>query len=205
MNKIDGRTASTASTPLPAFSHVASSGQPTPSPPTSATSAEYRLPGVEKRFSASQVNAGILANRLIDVCHEHGEVVTNLRLQKLLYYAQAWHLALRGVPLFPEDFEAWPNGPIQPDVYAEFRHFGTRPIDRVDSGIRLPKKIEEHIKDLLQSYGRLSPFELDLLSCEESPWRDARSGLQPDEPSRRIIPQAAMKTYYKLKLDGKKQ
>ena len=52
----------------------------------------------------------------------------NLKLQKLVYYAQAWHLALRDVPLFEEDFEAWVHGPVIPALYQEYKKFGWRPI-----------------------------------------------------------------------------
>lgn len=54
---------------------------------------------------------------------ERGENLTNLKLQKLLYYAQAWHLALRNAPLFDEDFQAWVHGPVLPSQYLRFRSF----------------------------------------------------------------------------------
>ena len=55
-----------------------------------------------------------LANFLLVTCRESGEVLTNLKLQKLMYYSQAWHLALRDIPLFNEDFQAWVHGPVLP-------------------------------------------------------------------------------------------
>src|SRR6478735_8493369 len=51
--------------------------------------------------------------------------LSNLKLQKLLYYAQGWHLALRGEPLFREDLQAWSHGPVVPSVYRAFRDFGS--------------------------------------------------------------------------------
>ena len=50
--------------------------------------------------------------------------LTNLRLQKLLYHAQGWHLAVFGRPLFPDQLEAWPQGPVVPDVYRMFEGDG---------------------------------------------------------------------------------
>jgi uncharacterized phage-associated protein len=82
--------------------------------------------------------------------------------------------------------------------------FGSRPIDVPPSGLSLPTRVEEHLKDLFQSYGRLSAFELVLLSCEEAPWRDARGKLQPDQSSRAIIQKSAMKAYFKTKRHVKK-
>ncbi|HEY2839781.1 MAG TPA: type II toxin-antitoxin system antitoxin SocA domain-containing protein [Pirellulales bacterium] len=144
----------------------------------------------------------IVAERIIDLCNRYGDVVTNLRLQKLLYYAQAWYLAIYGAPLFQEEFEAWPNGPMQPLVFGKYRHFGSRPIDAPAGVARLPKQEEKHIADLLQSYGRLSGFEIEQLSREETPWRESRLGLSDEEPSNRVILKNAIKRYYKARLNG---
>ena len=64
-----------------------------------------------------------VAARLVNFSHEHGSPVSNLKLQKLLYYAQAWHLAFFGAPLFDEDFEAWVHGPVVPRVFRCYRSF----------------------------------------------------------------------------------
>ncbi len=61
-----------------------------------------------------------------------------MKLYKLVYYAQAWHLANYGKPLFEEDIEAWPHGPVVRDLYIEFKEFGRRPIDRL--GTRLERQ-----------------------------------------------------------------
>lgn len=54
--------------------------------------------------------------------------LTNLKLQKLLYYAQGHHLAWAGAPLFREDLQAWSHGPVVPEVYRAFKDFGSEPI-----------------------------------------------------------------------------
>jgi uncharacterized phage-associated protein len=51
-----------------------------------------------------------------------GDSISNLKLQKLCYYAQAWSLALRGKPLFPERIEAWAQGPVVPELSGAWRH-----------------------------------------------------------------------------------
>jgi uncharacterized phage-associated protein len=65
--------------------------------------------------------ADAVADYLIALAHERGESVNNLKLQKLLYYAQAWHLALHDEPLFPEKFQAWMTGPVIPAMYPSRR------------------------------------------------------------------------------------
>ena len=53
-----------------------------------------------------------------------GDLMTNLRLQKLLYFAQGWYLARYGKPLFQEEIEAWPYGPVVPEVYNAYKQNG---------------------------------------------------------------------------------
>ena len=56
--------------------------------------------------------------------NEQGDMMTNLRLQKLLYFAQGWHLARYGKPLFDDDIEAWQYGPVVPSVYNAYKQYG---------------------------------------------------------------------------------
>ena len=58
-----------------------------------------------------------------------GELISNLKLQKLLYYAQGFHLAIFGGPLFPESIEAWQHGPVVPEVYRYFHGQGSAHIE----------------------------------------------------------------------------
>jgi uncharacterized phage-associated protein len=63
------------------------------------------------------------ADRTVPPCDQ-------LKLQKLLYYAHAWHLAIRDLPLFSEDIEAWRWGPVVRNIYYEFQGFRRRAIDK---------------------------------------------------------------------------
>ena len=62
------------------------------------------------------------------VDEEAGDSISNLKLQKLLYYAQGAHLALRDEPLFGEPIEAWTHGPVVPSVYRQYKQHGGEPI-----------------------------------------------------------------------------
>lgn len=68
------------------------------------------------------VNA--VANYLIDLGLRDGAKLNVMRLQKLMYYAQGWHLALAHTPLFNEFIEAWEYGPVLSSLYHKFRHLG---------------------------------------------------------------------------------
>ena len=69
-------------------------------------------------------NCFSVANYLLSYAKKRNSSVDNLKLQKLLYYAQAWHLVFRGKPLFRERIEAWVHGPVVPLIYREYRKYG---------------------------------------------------------------------------------
>lgn len=69
-----------------------------------------------------------VADFFIHLANETGSYISNLKLQKLVYYAQAWHLAIYATPLFEEDFEAWVHSPVIPALYREYKSFGWQPI-----------------------------------------------------------------------------
>ncbi|RMD63362.1 MAG: DUF4065 domain-containing protein, partial [Planctomycetota bacterium] len=91
------------------------------------------------------------------------ELITNLRLQKLLYYAQGWSLALRGEPLFDETLEAWKHGPVAPSVYHIFKTHGKQSIPQGEARKDSPLLSEEDkafIKSVWRRYRRYSALEL---------------------------------------------
>ncbi len=61
---------------------------------------------------------------LCNIDREAGDSITHLKLQKLLYYAQAWSLVLKGKSLFEEDFEAWAHGPVLPSIFEQYKNMG---------------------------------------------------------------------------------
>jgi len=119
-----------------------------------------------------------------------------MKLQKLVYYCQAWHLAWEERPLFPERIEAWANGPV---VYELFDlHRGRFTLDDWPQGD--PAKLNwtetDTVDAVLRDYGELNARKLSHLTHSERPWRDAREGLAPDDRSSREITQGAMHEYY---------
>lgn len=123
------------------------------------------------------------------------DLMSNLKIQKLVYYAQGFHLALYGELLFPEPIEAWAHGPVVPSLYHEYKGYGThvipRPMD-IDFSI-----YEESVKDLLNEvyyvYGQYSPWKLRSLTHEEPPWINA-------EKQGTEISHDSMKQYFKTLL-----
>ncbi|NRQ54500.1 Panacea domain-containing protein [Brevibacillus sp. HD1.4A] len=131
--------------------------------------------------------------------------ITHLKLQKLVYYAQAWHLALRdGKPLFHEKIEAWIHGPVCPELYNEYRSYGYSEIPPVFQEPSIPKKQREVLDDVWEAYGSFSGGYLEQLTHKEEPWIRARAGLKEFEYSNNIISIQRMESYYKKFVGAKR-
>lgn len=149
------------------------------------------------------VKVDAVADYFILQAREAGDPITPLKLQKLVYYAQAWHLALHGDPLVNDRFEAWVHGPVCPNLYSRFRGYGWQPIaDEVDAP-ELAADVVEFLDDVWDAYGSFTAVALERMTHAERPWLDARGGLPADESSNAEIPQKAMRDYYRTRLDVK--
>ncbi|MDR3117520.1 MAG: DUF4065 domain-containing protein [Puniceicoccales bacterium] len=126
------------------------------------------------------------------ILHSIGGEISTMKLQKLCYYCQAWHLALEGEPLFPQEFEAWANGPVCRELFnAHKGWFGIREEDIPQtscSRVELPEQATMHVDRVLEDYGCFDGAQLSELTHGESPWKDARRN--------QIIPLASIKKYY---------
>jgi uncharacterized phage-associated protein len=129
---------------------------------------------------------------------DRGDVLTNLKLQKLLYYAQAWSLVLRDKELFREDFQAWIHGPVLPSQYHRFKRYEWRPIDGVIHGAARTgnPSVDRLLASIVDVFGVETAGALELMTHSEKPWIDARRGTPPTAPSKAVIPKAAMKEFY---------
>lgn len=134
--------------------------------------------------------------------------ITNKKLQKLVYYAQAWSLVLHNEKLFSEKIEAWVHGPAIPDLYEKFMQFGAEPITLKPSDkptFNLPETQKEILDNVWQVYGKFDADYLEILTHSELPWLEAREGLQSSESSENEISLETMKSYYSQKLNDIKQ
>lgn len=123
-------------------------------------------------------------------------------LQKLCYYAQAWHLVWEGRPLFDEEFQAWASGPVCPQLYEA--HRGTFTVTEEPGGDpdRLDPDEVESIDVVLDHYADMSAYRLGALVRSESPWRTARGDLAPGSRGEAPIPEALAAEYYESLLPG---
>lgn len=122
---------------------------------------------------------------------------TTMKLQKLVYYSQAWHLADHGTQLFDDPIEAWSDGPVVRRLWQ--RHIGAQSARgyRFGSADRLSDADRALIAEVVQRYGRLSGDELSAISHDERPWLDARGDLPPNAPSREVIDPVVIRASYR--------
>ena len=114
---------------------------------------------------------------LLQVDPMAGDAISNLKLQKLVYYAQAWSLAFRGTPLFPEDIEAWAHGPVVPQLYRRFEAYSWQAIDPTelvsDPLAQLSEVGVELLESVWRAYGKFTGRQLENLTRSEVPWKNA--------------------------------
>lgn len=124
--------------------------------------------------------------------------ISAMKLQKLVYYSQAWSLVWDEEELFSADFEAWANGPVLRSLYNEHRGLFKVNADTFSQGDKdnLNDEQIETIDTVLEFYGDKSAQWLSNLTHKESPWKEARGELEPMTSSDEIITKGSMEEYY---------
>lgn len=158
-------------------------------------------------------NANILdvAHLIVLAASQKGIGVTPLKLQKLLYYLQAWNLVFFNTPVFQDEPEAWVNGPVYRKVYDHYRdyqmfefiritpeeklHLDERVADMLRT-IRFETSQQELLDEILSKYGKMASADLGLRTYNEDPWKNARKGLGIFEYSDNVITHKSMAQYY---------
>lgn len=140
-----------------------------------------------------------VANWLIKKIAESGDLVTNLKIQKLLYYSEAWSQVINDKELIDGEFQAWTHGPAVPEVYHKFKSSGSNPLPIPDEFIKLSPDEENILNQVLDSYGQLPEKTLENMIHSEDPWVHARDGYDPEEYCEKIIKKEEIKSYFKRK------
>jgi len=128
---------------------------------------------------------------------QFGVRVTAWKLQKLVYYCQAWSLVWDEAPLFEDEIQAWANGPVCPSLYSQ--HRGRLRLfagDIQGNPGALTREQMDTIDGVLNYYGNKTGQWLSDLTHMERPWNETREGLAPGENSQRVISHALMAEYY---------
>ena len=127
---------------------------------------------------------------------DSGEGISNMKLQKLCYYAQGFQLANIGQPLFQEAIEAWEQGPVIPELYERYASFGLNPV-LVPGSFDLneytidERELLDEVRDL---FGQYAAWRLRNMTAEEAPFKQARAS------GGGVISLYAMKVYFESQL-----
>lgn len=140
------------------------------------------------------ISALDVARYIINYSNEKNYSISNLKLQKLLYFVQAYYLSFTSShePCFSEEIEAWDFGPVVPSVYHEFKSFGGGDIPPVTSYYKLEsennfwsirevpynsncisKRDKEIINDIIDKFSAYSASELVQITHNQAPWKNA--------------------------------
>lgn len=120
-------------------------------------------------------NALDIAKYLITLASpEEEDLMTNLRLQKLLYYAQGFYLALFGKPLFTEKIAAWQYGPVVPDVYRIYQQYGSNALPQPDDFNidQYSQETQELLNEVYEVYGQYTAPILKRFTDQEPPYKE---------------------------------
>ena len=137
---------------------------------------------------------------VLDVAHyilEEKESMTAMKLQKLVYYCQAWSLVWDERALFQEKIEAWSNGPVVKELFDEHRGAFSVSKEMINGNSdNIDSMGKETIDSVLEYYGDKGSRWLSDLTHMEDPWKNARAGLPEGRRSNREITHASMAEYY---------
>lgn len=125
---------------------------------------------------------------------EYGDIMSNLKLQKLLYYVQGFSLAMYDRPMFEEDVLAWEYGPVVSEVYQEYKKCGSGaiPYDNTDISTEINDEEKGLIIEVYDVYGQFSALKLMNMTHNESPWVNTGKN--------QVISHESMKEYFKTQL-----
>ncbi len=139
------------------------------------------------------IESSIFSEILVAQASQKEIKVCPMKLQKLAYYCHGYYLSVTGEPLVAGEFEAWPYGPVHPDIYQQYKHYGNAYIT-APSNWQMPPQISETIVGIinfvLDEFGRFGAWTLSQKTHREAPWlthfdRDTQrvDGLCISEPS----------------------
>lgn len=140
--------------------------------------------------------AAIIARYFLSIHDEDsGELISNLKLQKLLYYSQGFYIALYDHPLFSDQIYAWMHGPVVKTVYQIYAKYGATALPK-EKTPTLPGDIVSFLSEVYSLYGKYSAWKLREMTHREEPWATNHNPNQQDT----VISHENLKSYFKTQL-----
>lgn len=140
---------------------------------------------------------------------DDNSLLINLKLQKVMYYIQAWSLGIRKCVFFDGKFQAWIHGPVSISIYERFKDTKTlysiiNTTDVYNKSVfdSIKKEDSDFIDFILENYMCFSGVELENMTHSELPWQEARIGFKPTERCAKEISEETMKSFYGKKWEN---
>lgn len=162
-------------------------------------SGHHRITG-QKMNGAKHTAMEIADWFLRRVDRESGDSITHLKLQKLVYYAQAWYLANHGKPLIEEDCEAWAHGPVFQSVYDKFKNNSWDALPATPKPPTIDGAISSFLEQVYKVYGPVSAKVLENQTHKEAPWVNTRGDLRPEARCNSPIKKTMIRDFYAAKI-----
>lgn len=150
------------------------------------------------KVNLKKMSAEELANYLVFLNqdnYEYGDVLTNLKIQKLLYYIQGFHLAFFDTPIFDDKIVAWRYGPVVKEVYQKLRNYNDSAVELDNEKIKTfsaTKEQKDLISSIFEQIGQYSAWKLVEMTHSEDPWKNAALNQE--------ILQSELKAFFKTKI-----
>lgn len=124
------------------------------------------------------------------------EPMTPKKLQKICYYAYSWYLTLFDDYLFDDGkFQAWVHGPVNPKLYDKYKVYGWREIPTKVKPV-LDNELNEFLDTIFNTFSEFTGDQLERMTHNETPWVEAREGLEPEKASNNLISDETIKIFY---------
>lgn len=148
-------------------------------------------------------NSKKIANYVISLCLENDFSISNLKLQKLLYYIQWWWLGIFKEKIIDCEFEARTNGPVCRSIYTQYNgswYSNLSPTDQVIAPNN--PDYDSLINEIVVKYWKLEAWDLVSLTHKEDPWINARKWIKDWDPSNVVIADKSMQEYFSAKYES---
>ena len=178
-----------------------------------------RISGANRNVQDKKIEFGMardvreIGNAILEIAQREGIRLSNLSLNKIVYFAHAWFLALHSRPLVDSPFEAWQHGPVHPQIYRQFKRFGDQPIKgrltRIDIAtgqdipfeVTLPSDEMAHVEKMTLFYGtRSASWLIEATHEPGAPWDQIWSAGESRPIPGMAIPDDLTASYYRNKL-----
>lgn len=147
----------------------------------------------EAKFTAEQIADYFISKANEELVDEKTpEGISNLKLQKIMYFAQAAFIVLNDSLLFKEDIEAWEYGPVVPVIYKKYKSNGNKPIQAKSLPTIKDKDVIQFLENTWKIFGKYSAGQLVEITHQHKPWTEAYA----NKSNNKISP-ATLKSYYK--------